>query len=215
PDRGLTIAPPVLKLDHGFALPGNLTANLIGRRPDVMAARLRAESAANRIRQRRAEFYPDLNLSAFMGFQSLGLDLLTRNGSQIASIGPAFSLPIFSGGRLKGQLQGARAEFAESVAAYDATLAHAIQEVADHAVSLKALGPRLAKAQEAVTAASEAHQVALNRYQGGLANFLEVLSAEEALLDSLNAQTDLCTLSFSLDVGLQRALGGGYQASAR
>lgn len=211
PDRGLAIAAPTLKLDRGFGLPAELSLNLLGRRPDVVAARLRAEAQASRIDQKKAEFYPNVNLSALVGVQSLGLERLAKGGSGIASIGPAISLPIFSGDRLQGELRGAHAGHAEAVAQYNATVARALQEVADNAVRQKALGPRLNKAQEAVDAASEAHRVARNRYEGGLATYLEVLTTEDSLLGALSAQTHLRSASFTLDIGLQRALGGGYQ----
>ena len=155
-----------------------------------------------------------MNLSALIGVQSLGLDILAQGGSGIASIGPAISLPIFSGGRLQGELRGAHASYAEAVAVYNATVARALQDVADNAVRQKALGQRLGKAQEAVDAATEAHRVASNRYEGGLATYLDVLTAEDSLLGALSAQTHLRSASFTLDIGLQRALGGGYQRPA-
>lgn len=213
PDRGLAITPPSLKRDRSFGLPKQAGVDLIGRRPDIVAARLQAEAAASRIKQAKAEFYPNVNLSAFFGVRSLGLDQLFMHGSTLGSAGPAVSLPIFSGGRLRGQLRGAEAGYAAAVANYNGTIARALQEIADNAVSQKALGGRLAKAQEAVDAADEAYRVANNRYKGGLANFLEVLSAEDALLTSLNVQTNLCSLSLALDIALQRALGGGYQVT--
>jgi len=211
PDRGLTITVPTLKGGHGFGLPEELGVNLIGRRPDIVAARWQAEAQARRVEERKAAFYPNINLSAFIGFQSLGLDMLTKDGSRVGNIGPAISLPIFSAGRLRGQLRGAHAQYAEAIARYNDTLARALQEVADNAVSQKAMTQRLLKAQEAVDAATESHRVASNRYEGGLANFLEVLSAEDSLLNSLNAQTNLCFRSLMLDIGLKRALGGGYR----
>lgn len=211
PDRGLAITPPTLKRDRSFGLPAQVGLELIGRRPDIVASRLQAEAAASRIKQAKAEFYPNVNLSAFFGVQSLGLDQLFKHGSTLGSVSPAISLPVFSGGRLRGQLRGAEAAYAEAVAGYNGTIARALQEVADNAVSQRALGDRLAKAQEAVDAASEAHRVANNRYQGGLANYLEVLSAEDVLLGSLDTHTNLCALSLSLDIALQRTLGGGYQ----
>ena len=211
PDRGLSIAAPTLQLDRAFGLPAEISADLLGRRPDVVAARLRAQALGSRIAQKKAEFYPNVNLSALIGVQSLGLDILAQGGSGIASIGPAISLPIFSGGRLQGELRGAHASYA--VAQYNATVARALQEVADNAVSQKALGQRLDKAQEAVEAATEAHRVASNRYEGGLATYLEVLTAEDSLLGALSAQTHLRSASFTLDIGLQRALGGGYQVA--
>lgn len=213
PDRALSIAAPTLKLDRAFGLPAEISADLLGRRPDVVAARLRTEALGSRIEEKKAEFYPNVNLSALIGVQSLGLDMLAKGGSGIASFGPAISLPIFSGGRLQGELRGAHASYAEAVAQYNATVARALQDVADNAIRQKALGQRLGKAQEAVDAATEAHRVARNRYEGGLATYLEVLTAEDGLLGALSAQTNLRSASFTLDIGLQRALGGGYQTA--
>lgn len=211
PDRGLAIKRPGIDLKRDFGLPAALPANLLGRRPDIVAARLRAEAASRRIAQRKAEFYPDVNLSAFIGLQSLGLDMLAKPGSFVGSVGPAISLPIFSGGRLRGQLRGANADYAEAVANYDASVTQALNDVADAAVSQKALGAQLAKAGEAVDAAREAWQIARNRYDGGLSNYLDVLTAEDSLLANLRALTDLQSRAFTLDVALVRALGGGYQ----
>ena len=214
PDRGLAIEPPQLKLDKSFGLPSHLSADLLGRRPDIAAARLMVQAQSNRMKQKKAEFYPNVNLSAFIGLQALGLDMLSKSGSGIGSFGPAISLPIFNGGRLQAELRGANAAYVESMAHYNATVAHALQDVADAAVSQKSLVKRLGKAQEAVDAASETHRLARNRYEGGLATYLEVLSAEETLLASLEQQTNLRAQSWTLDIALNRALGGGYLASS-
>lgn len=215
PDRGLSMTAPTLKLDRSFGLPSELAVNLLGRRPDIVAARLQAEAQSQRIEQKKAEFYPNVNLAAFVGVQSLGLDMLGKSGSGVGSIGPAISLPIFSGGRLQGELRGTHARYAETVANYNQTVARALQEVADAAVSQKALGQRLLKAQEAVDASTEACRVANNRYEGGLASYLEVLTSEDGLLGSLNALTQLRSHSFALDIALKRALGGGFQLAQR
>lgn len=210
PDRGLAIERPRISVTHPFGLPDHLAVDLLGRRPDVSAARMRATAAASRIHQAQASFYPNINLTGFIGVQSLGLDLLNESGSSIGSVGPALSLPIFQGGRLRGRLRVADAEYAESVANYDTTVVQALQEVADAATSQKALGPQISRADEAVDAAREAWRIQNNRYQGGLATYLEVLSAEDSLLSSLRSQTDLQSRSLALDVALVRALGGGY-----
>lgn len=215
PDRGLAIRRPAVALDRVAGLPTALAADLLGRRPDVVAARCQAEAQARRIDQKRAEFYPNVNLSAFIGVQSLGLDLLANGGSRIGSFGPAVSLPIFNGGRLRGELKGAEAAYDEAVAAYNRTLTQALQEVADAYLSQQALGPRLAKADEAYQAAGEAYRIAVDRYAGGLSAYLEVLSAQDALLTNLRSLTDLQSRAFTLDVALIRALGGGYRADHR
>lgn len=211
PDRGLAIARPTIRLDRAPGLPAQLALDLLGRRPDVVAARLRAETAVRRIDSARAEFYPNVNLSAFVGVQALGLDQLFKSGSDIGSVGPAISLPIFNGGRLQAQYKSRHADYEESVANYDATVSQALHEVADAAVSQRSLRPRLERGEAAFEAAKQAWQVARNRYDGGLSNYLDVLSAEDAMLGNLRSLTDLQSRAFSLDVALVRALGGGYQ----
>lgn len=211
PDRALSIQRPTVNLDSTFGLPAKLAANLLGRRPDVILARLMAEAQLHRIDQKKAEFYPNVNLVAFIGVQSLGLNMLTRAGSDIGGIGPAISLPIFTAGRLRGELRERSATYDEMVANYNSTVTHALEDVANAALSIKALAGQLEKGKESVAEASEAHRVARNRYEGGLANFIEVLYAEDVLLNSQRILTGLKSRALLLDVSLQRALGGGYQ----
>jgi NodT family efflux transporter outer membrane factor (OMF) lipoprotein len=215
PDRGLKIGKPALRFNHAFGLPEQAGANLLGRRPDVVAARLVTEAQASRIDQKKAEFYPNVNLMAFVGVQSLGINMLHNSDSTVGSVGPAISLPIFTAGRLQGEMRGARARYAQAVANYNGTVSRAMQEVADAVVSQKALGQRLEKAQQAVDASTAAYRVAGNRYEGGLANYLEVLVAEDGLLNNMNSLTNLRSLSFTHDIALKRALGGGYQVAQR
>jgi NodT family efflux transporter outer membrane factor (OMF) lipoprotein len=210
PDRGLSITRPTVDVARSFALPEHLEADLLGRRPDIVAARMRAAAAGSRIDEARAAFYPNVNLSSVIGLQARGLDMLTRNGSSTGSSGPAISLPIFSGGQLRGQLRGAEADYAAAVAEYQRAVIQALQELADTAVSQQALGPQLERTAEAVDAAREAWRIQSNRYEGGLASYLDVLSAQDDLLANLRTQSDLQSRSFALDVALVRALGGGY-----
>jgi len=210
PDRGLDLARPRIDLAHPAGLPARLPAELLGRRPDIASARMRAEAADKRIDQARASFYPNVNLVAFIGYQSLNVSNLAKADSGIGSVGPAISLPIFDGGRLRGQLRSTEADQAEAVANYERTLVQALQEVADATLSQKALGGQLARTGESVDAAREAWRIQNNRYQGGLATYLDVLSAEDSLLSSMRVLSDLQSRSFALDVALVKALGGGY-----
>ena len=212
PDRGLAIARPAPGAIRAFGLPPSLQADLIGRRPDVVAARLTAEAAAKRIKAAKADFYPNVNLTGLIGVQSLGLNMLTKSGSGMGSIGPAISLPIFDSGRLQGNYRGARAQYDEAVASYDQTLTRALQDVADSAVSARALNARLGKSQEALAAAQAAYGLTRQRYDRGLGAYLDVLTAEDALISTRRAVADLETRAFTLDVALVRALGGGFHA---
>jgi len=213
PDRGLRIERPAVDLTQPAGMPSNLALGLLGRRPDVVIARLRVEAAAKRIDVARAGFYPNVNLGAMIGFQSLGLNMLTNSGSLVGNFGPAVTLPIFNGGRLRGELRGARATYDEAVANYDETLTKALHDLADVAASKRALGDRLQATQAAYDAASQAHQVALDRYRAGLAGYLEVLNAADTMTSAQRQLADIRSRTFSLDVALVRALGGGFQAS--
>lgn len=210
PDRGRAVDRPQVQALKAFGLPQDLRASLIGRRPDVTAARLRAEAAAQRIKVAKAAFYPDIQLSAYLGRQSLGLDLFTKGGSVIGGVGPALNLPIFEAGRLRSAYRGAGADYDAAAAAYQGALVQALQEVADVAVSTRALETRLTESRAALAGTQRAYDVALARYKGGLATYLDVLSAEDALIASRRAVADLETRAFSLDVALTRALGGGF-----
>ncbi len=213
PDRGLAIARPAAGLFREQRLPATLAAELLGRRPDLAAARLRAEAAAKRIDVAQAQFYPNVNLTAFVGAQSLGLGLFDKAGSGIAGVGPAIHLPIFRGGQLQGQYRAARGDYDAAVASYDATLSQALREVADAVSSQAALTPQLQQRQQALTAADEAYRVSRNRFDGGLANYLDVLTAEDSVIAARRGLASLQARRFSLDVALVKALGGGYQAA--
>ena len=213
PDRGLAINRPTVLTSTEVGLPERVAAELLGRRPDVVAARVQAQAQASRIDQRQADFYPNINLAGFIGLQSLGLDRLGQSGSVFGSVGPAVSLPIFTGGRLQGELKSAWAAYDEAVANYNRTLIQAFQDVADAVTSLKALGGQIEQAELGLDAAQEAFQIAANRYRGGLSNYLDVLISEDTMLSSLRSVTELRARRFSLNVLLVRALGGGYQSS--
>lgn len=210
PDRGLTIARPASATIKPFGLPDSLPANLIGRRPDVVAAKWRAEAAMARTKQAKAAFYPDINLTGFVGVQSLYLDKLFSSGSDIGQVGPALRLPIFEGGRLRAGLRGAEADRDAAVAAYDGALTEALREVADVTASEKALVSRLADARAALTANENAYRIARLRYEGQLSTYQSVLLAEQSVLAQRRIVADLESRAFALDIALVRALGGGF-----
>ncbi|HWA64162.1 MAG TPA: efflux transporter outer membrane subunit [Caulobacteraceae bacterium] len=213
PDRGLAIRPPAAPAMQAFGLPANLTADLIGRRPDLVAARLRAEAAAKKIDAARADFYPNVTINAFIGQQSLGLGTLLNAGSQIGQIGPAVTLPIFDGGRLRGAYREARADYDAAVAAYDQTLTQALQDVADAAASVQSAQRQLAERKAALDAGEAAYQVALLRYRGGLSTYVDVLTAQNAVIGQRRAFADAQSRAFLLDIALVRALGGGFRSA--
>jgi NodT family efflux transporter outer membrane factor (OMF) lipoprotein len=210
PDRAFGIKRPDIQKIAAFGLPDNLPAELLGRRPDIVAARKRVEAMQSKTDAAEANFYPNINLVGSMGQQAMGLDNFTAAGSWLASVGPTVSLPLFDGGLRAGQYRQARAGYDIAVAGYNATLQNALREVADVMTSEKRLTPRLAKTEVALKASEEAYTVINNRYKGGLTAYLAVLRSEDALIASRRALADLRTRAFTLDIALIRALGGGF-----
>lgn len=213
PDRALTITRPGISLLHPQGVPDTASVNLIGRRPDVAAARARVEAATQRIKVARAGFYPDVSLRALAGLQSFGLSNLFSGDSQFGSAGPAVTLPIFHGGALQGQYRGSRGQYDEAVALYDREVVQALHETADAMTSQKMLAERLTQSRQALTAYEDALRLSRQRYDAGLSPYLDVLAAQESVVAARLAVTELQARTFTLDVQLIRALGGGFSAA--
>jgi NodT family efflux transporter outer membrane factor (OMF) lipoprotein len=192
-------------------VPAGAGIDLVGRRPDLVAARLRAEAAGDRIKVARADFYPNLNLTALVGLQSLGLGQLFDGGSSYGNGGLAVSLPVLDAGRIQGRYRGARADYDVAVARYDSTLITALRETADAVASRNAADARVAELRQALLSAEDAARIARLRYQGGLSNQLPVLTADDTLVGVRRAVTDAESRRTALDIALIRALGGGYR----
>lgn len=210
PDRGLDVTRPKLSPPQRIALPSALPADLIGRRPDVTAQRWRVEAASRAVAAAEADFYPNVNLVAFAGLQSIGLSKLLEGSSTVVGAGPALHLPVFNRGQLQGALQGQRAKYEESIGQYDETLIGAVHDVADVITNWNALEEETAEEQEAQTAAENAYAVTVERYKAGLDNYLTVLSTQTQLLLTHALQAELAARRMSLSTDLVRALGGGY-----
>jgi len=210
PDRGLVLTRPAMHEARETLLPSDLPAELIGRRPDIVAQRWRVEVAGKDIVNAKAQFYPNISLLAFIGMQSLGFANFREAASRITGIGPAISLPIFDGGRLQSNLDGRNAEYDYAVQQYNATVIDAVRDVVSQLVSLRGIEEQRALQRDAVATADVAYKLALQRYQVGVGNYLQVLATELQRLASERVQSDLDMRAIELDIALARALGGGF-----
>jgi NodT family efflux transporter outer membrane factor (OMF) lipoprotein len=210
PDRGLAIERPRIDSAGAFALPAQLPAELIGRRPDVVARRWRVEAARQDIKAARAEFYPNVNLVAFLGLQSIGLSHLLQAGNRTMGIGPAVSLPIFDAGRLRANLAGRNAEYDVAVEQYNGTLVDALREVVDQIAASRSVDIQRKEVQTGLETTQRAYDLTLIRYKQGLATYLQVLNAETQVLTQRALKADLRARELDVVVNLTRALGGGY-----
>jgi NodT family efflux transporter outer membrane factor (OMF) lipoprotein len=197
-------------LETPVALPSTLPAELLGRRPDLQAQRARVEAAQKDIASGKAEFYPNVNLMAFVGLQALGGAGFLSAASRMMGFGPAVSLPIFDAGRLRANLAGKNADFDIAAEQYNQTLADAMRDVVDQLVSFRSVDEQRAQQQLALSAAREAYDLAILRYREGIGNYLQVLSAETPLLAQESLDADLRSRQLALAINLIRALGGGF-----
>jgi NodT family efflux transporter outer membrane factor (OMF) lipoprotein len=210
PDRADSITRPDINDIKPLGIPAVVPADLIARRPDLLAARERMTAAAHRINVAHAGYYPNINLMANIGHESLGLGPFFKNTSLTGAFGPAIDLPIFEGGTLEGNYRGARADYDVSVAQFEGAMVEALHQVADATTSMKALMGRADALQESLNAAQKAFDITNNRYKGGLGSYLDVLNAEDTLIVTRFAVADIEARGFTLDVALVKALGGGY-----
>jgi NodT family efflux transporter outer membrane factor (OMF) lipoprotein len=213
PDRGLQIAQPVLASGNAVALPGNLPADLLARRPDMVAARWQVEAALHDVKEAKAEFFPDVNLAAAAGFDAFGWGKFFTAGSRQVQFGPAIHLPIFDGGALRSQLKGRYADFDYDVATYNQTLVNALNDVATQVSSIHSIDRQQADAQRALEASTSAYQLSVVRYKAGLSPQLQVLSADQNRLAAEQTLTDLGMSRRTMQIGLIKALGGGFDAT--
>lgn len=209
PQRGQSLVATTLTAPGG-GVPASVPLELLGHRPDVVAARWRAEAARHQIDSARAEFYPDINLVAFAGFQAIGTGNLLSAAARTASIGPAVTLPIFHGGELNANLASRRADADLAVSDYNQTVLDAVHQVADALDGLRLLEQERAQQRQAREAIEAAYELAVNRYKAGMGNYLTVLVAQTGVLTQARLDTDLRIRAYQLDANLANALGGGY-----
>lgn len=200
-----------LQLD---ALPVTLGADLLGRRPDVVASRWRVEAASQDVAVARTQFYPNVNLSAFVGYNALGLSHLLDAASRQIGVSPAVRLPLFDGGRLQAQLAGRNTERDMAVAQYNATVLDAVKETTDAIESAQSLRRQAQAQTAALHSARQNHALAQQRFAAGLGNAVLVLSAETAVLAQRRTQADLRARQIDNQISLMKALGGGWRDDA-
>ncbi|HET8881258.1 MAG TPA: efflux transporter outer membrane subunit [Solimonas sp.] len=209
PGAGDALTPPRLTLPEASLLPSHLPAELLGRRPDIAMRRWRLEAAAQAIKVARARFYPNIDLVAAVGLQSLGFYHFLNDDALAANVGPAISLPIFEGGRLRANLDARSAQYDEAVGEYDETLVRALQQIADQVTTIRGLEKQQAQIDAALASAQRAHDLALRGYRAGLTDYLNVLNAESTLLAQRDRASGLRLQRLAAHARLIAALGGG------
>lgn len=205
-----SIGRPSVKLDTVLALPKDLPADLLGRRPDVLAARARIEAMTAGRKAAAAAFYPDVNLLAFAGTAAVGLSPLFSASSLAYGAGPAISLPIFDAGKLRADYAVSTADLDQAVADYNGALTGAVRQTADALTQIRSLDRQAAEQQSLLGDTNQGYRMAQTRFRTGLADQLTVFNAEATFLQAREQQVALDADAVTQRVTLLLALGGGF-----
>jgi multidrug efflux system outer membrane protein len=192
-------------------LPTGLPSQLLARRPDIQEAEAQLKEANANVGIARAQFFPQLALSASAGFGSDSFSTLFNSSSRtIYAIG-SLTQPIFEGGKLRGQLNLSKATEEEMLLSYEKTITGALHDVSNALIALKKQRAYREQQEKLVAAAQDATRLARMRYQGGATSYLEVLTNDSTLFSAqLNLVTAQQGEALAL-VQLYSALGGGWQ----
>lgn len=197
-----------------LAIPPDAGIELLARRPDIVASRWQIESSVRSIDQARAAYYPDVSLMALGAYLRAYPDLGSgsRTTLTLGSIGPSISLPIFSGGRLKAQLEASQAQLDIAIANYNRTVVQAAQDTARQVHTLQQLAnARTQQERELADSRSQLRRVEERRARG-LDDDRAYLNAQMQLDQQRDAQWQLRNQLLATHLALIHALGGGYRA---
>jgi NodT family efflux transporter outer membrane factor (OMF) lipoprotein len=192
----------------------NIASTLLEQRPDIAASCLRVEAANANIGVARAAYFPDFTFNASMGVETNSLKKLISVPNFFWSFGPLVSAPLFEGGRIKALNKQARAAYDEAVANYRQTVLTAFQEVEDSLVATRQLEQEYMIQKIALKAAQRVLAQAIYRYKGGIATPIEVITAQNAQLQSEIASINIATSRLATSALLIKALGGGWHTKA-
>jgi len=195
------------------AIPVGLPASLLERRPDIAAGERRVAEANDQIGIARAAFFPSLVLGATAGFTGTSITNWFNWPSRFWAVGPQMSQTIFDAGLRHAVSEGATANYDGTVASYRQTTLTAFQEVEDNLAALRILDKEAQQQREATTSAEESLQLFTNRYQGGVDNYLQVITAQTVLLTNQRNDIDIQRRRMDASVLLVKAVGGGWDVS--
>jgi NodT family efflux transporter outer membrane factor (OMF) lipoprotein len=196
------------------AIPVGLPSQLLERRPDIAAAERRAAEANEQIGIARAAFFPTVTLGGSAGLEGTSILNWLIWPSRFWAVGPSFAQTLFDAGRRRATSDGALAGYDAAVATYREATLTAFQQVEDNLAALRILEGEETQQREAVAAAEESLELFTNRYQGGVDNYLQVITAQTTTLENERNEIDVQRRRMDASVLLIKALGGGWNAAS-
>jgi multidrug efflux system outer membrane protein len=214
-------AAPAFHLDPGSLIgivptvPLGLPSALLERRPDIASAERRMAAANARIGVAYAAFFPAISLTGQAGYSSFDSGTLLNWQSRLFQIGPQLVLPIVTGGRIESQVKQARSEYDRTGAEYRQTVLVGFREVTDALNDLRSYREQTASLNRAVAAAERTTGTSNQNYNQGLVNYLNVVDAVRVQLEAETQAAQIAALERVATVHLIKALGGGFEFSAK
>jgi multidrug efflux system outer membrane protein len=191
-------------------IPAGLPSELVEHRPDIQSIERTLAASNAQIGIARALQFPQFTISGAAGFESVNPASLLTWQNSLASLGAGVFAPVFTGGRLKAQVEQAKASYRETLAQYQGAVLTAFQQVEDQLAAIRILGGEAASTESAVNDAQHTEQIAMNQYKAGLVNYLNVVNAQATLLYNQRTQTQILGEQMVASVALVKALGGGW-----
>ena len=196
-----------------LALPQTLPADLLARRADIAAAKAQVDAQLSGRERAHQAFYPDINLLGTAGWAALGLAPMFSGSALQYGAGPAIDLPIFDAGKRRADYAGATAGLDESVADYNQAVVTAVKQTSDALTELRTLQDQAEDQRQALAAAEDSFRLAQERYRSGLSPQLNVLSAEDLVIQARRQSAVLDADTAGARVSLLMAIGGGFDAA--
>lgn len=209
-DAYSSITRPAAAIENALPLPVHLPVDLLSRRPDILAAQMRVRAATFGREATHADFYPNIDLTAALGFLAIGFNNLFSSNALTAGVGPAIHLPVFDAGRIRAQYARATADLDAAVADYNATVVGAVRQTADALTEVASLADQRVQQKLALESAERAFDLARERYRLGLSGQIPMLTAEATLREARHQMAILVAQATSQRVTLLLAVGGGY-----
>jgi NodT family efflux transporter outer membrane factor (OMF) lipoprotein len=194
-------------------VPVGVPSQLLERRPDIAAAERLAAAANEQIGINIAAFYPTITLSGTGGFESTNPGTWIQGPSSLWSLGAQATELLFDAGQRHALTDVARHNYEAQADAYRNSVFQAFDDVEDQLAALRVLEQEAATEQRAVDAAQHSFDLSNTRYKGGVTSYLEVLTAEQTLLQDQVTAINIQSRQFAASVSLVRALGGGWDAT--
>jgi multidrug efflux system outer membrane protein len=192
-------------------IPPGIPAALLERRPDVLQAEQLLVAANADVGAAKALFFPRITLTGLAGGISGSLVTMLGVGTAAAQIGAGLLQPLYNAGRLRSNLEAAQASVEEAVAQYQNAALNGYREVANALITIQKLGEVRVQREAGVLALENSSRLSRDRYDSGLANYLEILTADERLFDEQLRLAQTRGAELRARAELYRALGGGWQ----